>query len=105
MPKEDTNIIHKVKECPVCHSQETVSRKGTSVAMPAFPEDAFTQLERTVTPVSNPAFEGAPVKAIVVHYDICVGCGLKYSTQSEIVTLPGKPMNLRLPVPMSKRSN
>jgi hypothetical protein len=94
MPKEVPVIIHQTTECPVCHGKETVSAKGVEMAHAVVAGDGFTHLENTATPVSMPAFQGAPFKAIVVHYDVCATCGMKYATKSEIMMMPGQPMTV-----------
>lgn len=93
----ESKIIHESKQCPTCHCKETVANKAFEVAEMKFPTGAFVSLDKGVIPLSQPALAVATVPSIIVHYDVCIKCGTRYSTRSEVVKLPiqapmpGKP--------------
>jgi hypothetical protein len=48
-------------------------------------KDAFTHLEVMAVPLEQPAMAGVTVPTIIVHYDVCAGCGRRRCTRAEVI--------------------
>ncbi len=83
-------IIKDFPECPDCGSTETVSNEATKEAREKgkLPADAFSHLEVTLIPLEQPMMAGVTVPTILVHWDVCLGCGRRRCTRAEIIQAP-----------------
>lgn len=76
------------KECPICHSKETVCRLACADE-PSIPKDVFVSLDKTFTPIQDVSKVVSPlIRGILVHYDVCANCGTRYCTRAEIISAP-----------------
>lgn len=76
------------KKCPQCGCEDTICRLACADE-PSVPKGTFTSLEKTFCPIQDPTKIMAPtLKGILVHYDICSNCGLRFCVRAEITSLP-----------------
>jgi hypothetical protein len=89
MPNE-IKVLHEAKKCPSCGSPGTVSQLGCAEAKAkgVIKPDDFTFLENTSTPVTLPQLAVVSVNVIIVFYDVCAVCGTRYSTRSQLMSVP-----------------
>lgn len=85
--KPETKILAEFPKCPDCGSEETVAQKAlTDNKLDS--EGTIAHLEVTVVPLKQPAMAGVMVPAIVVHWDVCLGCGRRRCTLAEVQQVP-----------------
>lgn len=72
------------EKCPICGCKKTVTQIACEPLKREgkLKKDDFVSLEKVVTPLLQPGL--APtVPAVLVHYDVCAGCGFRYCTKAE----------------------
>lgn len=81
---EKPKIIAEFLKCPVCGCTETLTQKATEDLKEAgrIPKEAFVSLEKVIVPLSDPRV-ALSVETLLVHYDICANCGMKYCTRAD----------------------
>lgn len=86
----ETKVLKDFPVCPDCGSEETISKLGCAdlVARGKLQEGAPTHLEVQVIPLEQPVMAGVMVQAIVVHWDICAGCGRRRCTWVDLQQVP-----------------
>jgi len=74
-------------KCPICKSKGTVGE--LALKDENLPEGTFISLEKVVTPVHDVGRITTPmIKCLVIHYDICAKCGMRYCTRVEMINAP-----------------
>lgn len=81
---EKPKVIAEFKECPICHHPETVTQIATKDLKEAgrIPKEAFVSLEKVIVPLSDPRV-ALSIETLLVHYDICAKCGMRYCTRAD----------------------
>jgi hypothetical protein len=86
----ETKLIKEFPVCPNCGSSELISKLGCAglVEKGKIKADAPTHLEVQVIPIEQPMMAGVMVSAIVIHWDICAGCGRRRCTWADVQQVP-----------------
>ncbi len=86
----EPKILGTYPSCQLCGSKETISQLGTAdlkakgKILPA----TLTQTKAEVIPLEQPMLAAITVACIILHYDICAGCGFERVTQAEVAQAP-----------------
>ncbi|MDP2860295.1 MAG: hypothetical protein Q8N98_01115 [bacterium] len=86
----EVNIIKNFAKCPDCGSEDKISEMGCAgmKATGKIPKEAFTSLRKEIISLEQPALAGVTVPCILIHYDVCGGCGMERCTRAEIFQAP-----------------
>lgn len=83
----EPKLIAEFKLCPYCGGKDLVSALGLATVFKG-KDMPFSSLRRDAIPLEQPQLAGITVPVLVVHYDVCAGCGMERCTKAEIIQAP-----------------
>jgi hypothetical protein len=82
--KNQIQDISDVKECPICHSTDTVYRKANEFAIKAGKAPLY--IEAALIPLDQPGMAVLVNHTLIKYFDDCAQCGIRYCVHSQVIT-------------------
>lgn len=100
----ENNFTLDFPQCPSCGKTETIAKKVAAeyIEKGELPKETFASLEKMVVPLKDPRQATLSVPSVIIHYDICANCGMRYCTRAQKIDAPIKFVQPQPPGPFPR---